>query len=110
MSEEKEINVTNAAEMPEENTEIVGVNFREAGKIYYFAPGKYKLSVGERVIVETSRGIEIGTVKLPNKIIPSSEIVTPLKEITRPANADDLVCPRRFGFLVQGRPKFRERP
>ena len=95
MSEEKEINVTNAAEMPEENTEIVGVNFREAGKIYYFAPGKYKLSVGERVIVETSRGIEIGTVKLPNKIIPSSEIVTPLKEIARPANADDLEKDRK---------------
>jgi len=95
MSEEKEINVTNAAEMPEENTEIVGVNFREAGKIYYFAPGKYKLSVGERVIVETSRGIEIGTVKLPNKILPASEIVTPLKEITRPANADDLEKDRK---------------
>lgn len=95
MSEEKEINVTNAAEMPEENTEIVGVNFREAGKIYYFAPGKYKLSVGERVIVETSRGIEIGTVKLPNKIIPSSEIVAPLKEIARPANADDLEKDRK---------------
>ena len=95
MSEEKEINLTNAAEMPEENTEIVGVNFREAGKIYYFAPGKYKLSVGERVIVETSRGIEIGTVKLPNKIIPSSEIVAPLKEIARPANADDLEKDRK---------------
>jgi len=75
--------------------EIVGVNFREAGKIYYFAPGNLKLSVGERVIVETSRGIEIGTVKLPNKILPASEIVTPLKEITRPANADDLEKDRK---------------
>ena len=72
-------------------TEIIGINFREAGKIYYFAPGKTKFSVGEKVIVDTSRGVEIGTVKIPNKLISSSEIVTPLKEISRKATQDDLV-------------------
>ena len=51
-----------------EPCEIVGINFREAGKIYYFSPGNIKLSVGDRAIVGTSRGIEIGTVKVANKI------------------------------------------
>ena len=81
------------AEMPaeEKKVEIIGINFREAGKIYYFAPGKYTLSLGEKVIVETARGVEIGTVKTPNKFVPTSEIVTPLKEITRPATEEDLI-------------------
>ena len=75
----------------EKKVEIIGINFREAGKIYYFAPGKYTLSLGEKVIVETARGVEIGTVKTPNKFVPTSEIVTPLKEITRPATEEDLI-------------------
>ena len=75
----------------EKKVEIIGINFREAGKIYYFAPGKYTLSLGEKVIVETARGVEIGTVKTPNKFVPTSEIVTPLKEITRPATKEDLI-------------------
>ena len=70
--------------------EIIGINFREAGKIYYFAPKKFKLSLGERVIVETARGVEIGTVKIPNKFVDGKEIVTPLKEITRVATKEDL--------------------
>ena len=70
--------------------EIVGVNFREAGKIYYFSPAGFKLSLGERVIVTTSRGVEIGTVKVPNKMVDPSEIVSPLKTVTRPATPEDL--------------------
>ncbi|MBE6644193.1 MAG: stage 0 sporulation protein [Ruminococcaceae bacterium] len=73
-----------------ETVEIIGVNFREAGKIYYFSPGKYKLSAGEKVIVETSRGVELGFVKTANKLVPTSEVIAPLKEICRPATADDL--------------------
>lgn len=91
----EEIKETSTVAEPDEKAEIVGVNFREAGKIYYFAPGEYKLSVGERVIVETARGVEIGTVKVPNKFLPASEIVTPLKEITRPATSDDLERDRK---------------
>jgi cell fate regulator YaaT (PSP1 superfamily) len=88
MSDEKiEINEQSA----DAKTEIIGINFREAGKIYYFAPGKYSFTIGERVIVETARGVEIGTVKIPNKFISNSEIVSPLKEITRPATQDDLI-------------------
>ncbi len=74
----------------DELVEIVGINFREAGKIYYFSPGKIKTSLGDKVIVETARGVEIGTVKIPNKNVPVSETVSPLKEITRIATQDDL--------------------
>lgn len=75
----------------EQNTvEVIGINFREAGKIYYFAPGKNNITVGERVIVETARGVEIGTVKIANKFVSEAEIVPPLKEITRIATKEDV--------------------
>ena len=73
-----------------ETVEVVGINFREAGKIYYFAPGNLKLELGNKIIVETSRGVEMGTVKVPNKTVPSSEIVPPLKNVTRLATAEDI--------------------
>lgn len=73
-----------------EKVEIVGVNFREAGKIYYFSPEGYKLSLGDKVIVETSRGVELGIVKVANKIVDSSNIISPLKPVTRPATAADI--------------------
>ena len=69
--------------------EIVGVNFREAGKIYYFDPKQAKYSPGDAVIVETARGVEFGTIKLANKMIPKSEIVAPLKPIMRRATKED---------------------
>ena len=90
MSEEKELIKEEYAD-PDKKVEIIGINFREAGKIYYFAPGKLKLSVGDRVIVETSRGVEIGTVKTANQLVPLSKIVSPLKEITRVATREDLI-------------------
>ena len=73
-----------------EKVEVVGVNFREAGKIYYFSPVDFKLTPGEKVIVETSRGVELGTVKVGNKVIESKEIISPLKPITRIATAQDV--------------------
>ena len=90
MSEENKKNVENNNQnAPAELVEIVGINFREVGKIYYFAPGKHKLSLGMRVIVETARGVEIGTVKIANKKVPSTEIVSPLKEVNRIATPED---------------------
>ncbi len=73
-----------------EKTEVVGISFREAGKIYYFAPLKYKFNAGDKVIVETARGVEMGTVKTPNKLVGADEIVSPLKEVTRPATKEDI--------------------
>ena len=78
-----------SAPLPEQ-VEVVGINFREAGKIYYFAPNKIKFELGNKVIVETSRGVEMGTVKVPNKTVPESEIVPPLKSVTRLATPEDI--------------------
>lgn len=78
-------------EKKEALVEVIGINFREAGKIYYFSPSDKKLEVGDRVIVETARGVEIGTVKIANKTVPESEIVPPLKGITRRATKEDLL-------------------
>ena len=73
-----------------ESVEVVGINFREAGKIYYFSPNGLTFTLGNKVIVETARGVEMGTVKVANKTVPSSEIVPPLKSVTRLATAEDI--------------------
>ncbi|MBO7195751.1 MAG: stage 0 sporulation family protein [Clostridia bacterium] len=86
----KETEINAEVESLPEKVEVVGVNFREAGKIYFFAPGNISLSVGQRVIVETSRGVELGIVKIANKTIKSEEIVSPLKPITRVATEADI--------------------
>lgn len=71
-------------------TEVIGVRFKEVGKIYFFSPGSLKLKTGERVIVETARGVECGTVVIGNFMAEESEIVHPLKEIFRIATEEDL--------------------
>lgn len=86
----EEIKNVQEADVTPEKVEIVGINFREAGKIYYFSPEGYKLSLGDRVIVETSRGVELGVVKVANKTVDSTEIVSPLKPVTRPATDADI--------------------
>ena len=83
-------NCTPIEEAAAEMTEIVGISFREAGKIYYFAPGSLKMTEGQKVIVETARGVEMGSVKIANKMIAASEVVSPLKEVTRIATAEDV--------------------
>ncbi len=70
--------------------EVVGVRFKEVGKIYYFDPGEEKLATGEMVIVETARGVECGQIALKNKEVPDEEIVHPLKPIIRKADSADL--------------------
>ena len=47
--------------------EIIGVRFKEVGKIYYFDPNGGSYRVGEPVVVETSRGTECGTVAISNR-------------------------------------------
>lgn len=70
--------------------EVIGVRFKEVGKIYYFDPVGQKLHVNDRVIVETARGIECGTVATANREVPDEEIVHPLKKMLRVATKDDL--------------------
>ena len=70
--------------------EVVGVRFKEVGKVYYFDPDGVSLKKGDRVIVETARGIECGEVAMDNRIVDDEEIVHPLKMIIREATAEDL--------------------
>ncbi|HOU09603.1 MAG TPA: stage 0 sporulation family protein [Clostridiales bacterium] len=70
--------------------EVVGIRFKEVGKVYFFSPGAAKLEKGVRVIVETSRGLECGEVVLENHEVTEEEIVQPLKEIVRLATPDDI--------------------
>lgn len=73
----------------EETTEIVGVRFKEAGKIYYFAPNGFVVAEGDNVIVETVRGVEYGFIAIANKEINVRELFSPLKPILRIATAED---------------------
>lgn len=68
---------------------ITGVNFKNGGKVYYFAPGKDKYKEGAGVIVETARGVEYATVVIPYAEIPDEKIVSPLKPILRTATQKD---------------------
>ncbi len=70
-------------------TKIIGVRFRPAGKIYFFAPGKLDVKSGDKVIVETARGVEFGSVVTGPKDVPDEEITLPLKQVIRVATEED---------------------
>lgn len=68
---------------------VVGIRFQRAGKIYYFDPLDYDLETAMHVIVETARGIEMGTVLIPPKEVDDDKVVQPLKPVIRIATDDD---------------------
>ena len=70
--------------------EVIGVRFKEVGKIYYFDPLDNKLSVGDMVIVETARGLECGEVAMENKEISDDKLEHELKPLIRIATEEDL--------------------
>lgn len=70
--------------------EVIGVRFKEVGKVYYFDPDGQTLKKGDRVIVETVRGIECGEVAMDNREISDEEIVKPLKKLIRTATEEDI--------------------
>lgn len=70
--------------------EVVGVRFKDAGKVYYFDPVGFSLQKGDKAIVETVRGIECGEVALENRHISEDSIVQPLKKLVRKATEADL--------------------
>ena len=70
-------------------TKVIGVRFREAGKVYYFAPGDLDIKREQHVIVETARGLEYGTVVLGVSEVEDDKVVQPLKSVIRLATEDD---------------------
>ncbi|MBQ8382451.1 MAG: hypothetical protein IJX47_04505 [Clostridia bacterium] len=85
MKEYKELTYN---DLPDE-VDIVGISFRTAGKIYYFASGGVVCREGEHAIVETARGAEYGIVSLANHLIPKKDLVLPLRSIIRVATPED---------------------
>lgn len=71
-------------------TEVIGVRFKGAGKVYYFDPAGIELKVDDPVVVQTTRGIELGRVATLPKQVPVSEMTQPLKPVLRKAEAEDL--------------------
>ena len=71
-------------------TKVVSVRFKDTGKTYFFGPNGVEVKKGQRVIVETARGVECGTVATGNHEVPEEEIVKPLKKLLRVADENDL--------------------
>ncbi|MGH2587499.1 MAG: PSP1 domain-containing protein, partial [Dehalococcoidia bacterium] len=70
---------------------VVGVRFQEAGKIYYFSPAGFEdVEVGEYVVVETSRGLEVCRVIIAPSQVVNAELSETLKPIVRVAYQEDL--------------------
>ena len=74
---------------PDAVVEIIGVRFKDVGKVYYFAPAGVNFEQGDKAIVETARGIECGEIVLTNRTVSESSIVSPLKSIIRKATEAD---------------------
>ncbi len=70
--------------------DIIGVRFKNGGKVYYFAPGNVQAKIGDLIITETARGLECGEVMIPNKKVPKAEITAPLKNVIRLATKEDM--------------------
>ena len=70
--------------------EIIGVRFKEVGKVYYFSPNGESYREDDRVIVETARGVECGVVAMPNREIDDEELTRPLKTVIRRATEEDI--------------------
>lgn len=76
---------------------VVGIRFRPVTKVYYFDPAPYEqLQVNDRVIVETSRGIELGIIAMAPRDVPKEEIKSKLKRVIRPATPLDLIQAENF--------------
>lgn len=96
---EKRNNTQNSCEADEVKTnppdsaaamvEIIGIRFKDVGKIYYFSPEGVEFKQGDRAIVETARGVECGDIVLANRSVPESSLVTSLKSIIRKATPED---------------------
>ena len=68
---------------------VIGVRFKEVGKIYYFDPDGKEFALDQLVIVETTRGVECGTVAIPNREVEDESIIKPLKKVVRVATKED---------------------
>ena len=78
-----------SSEIKKAQYDVVGVRFREGGKMYYFEPNGIACGEGAHVIVETARGLEYATVVMPERTVSGSEVVLPLRKLVRIATDND---------------------
>ncbi len=71
-------------------TEVVSVKFKDTGKSYFFEPNGKTLKLGDRVVVETQNGNELGIIAESNHKVNDEDLVSPLKKVLRIANEKDL--------------------
>ena len=71
-------------------TEVVSVKFKDTGKAYYFSPDGKTVNVGDKVIVETQNGNELGVIYESNHSVEDETLVLPLKKMLRTATEKDL--------------------
>lgn len=76
--------------------DFVGVRFRRAGRVYYFDPAGLELTVNDKVVVKTSRGLELGEVVISPQQIVVGEVDEPLKPVIRKATEEDVTRAREF--------------
>ena len=70
--------------------EVVSIRFKNRGKCYYFAPNSLDIHTGDKVIVETAKGLEIAECSHGNHMVEETAVVQPLRPVARIATADDL--------------------
>ena len=70
--------------------EVVGVQFKQVGKKYFFDPNRFELKKGDYVLVETVRGMEFGTVVIAPKLVGEEDVFLPLKPVMRIATEEDI--------------------
>ncbi len=89
---------------------IVGIRFRPVGKTYSFDPGEMDFKMGENVIVETSQGLEFGTVSTPPHMAQAKDVILPLKKVIRRAGENDIKKSEENRELeLKGRKVFQEK-
>ena len=69
---------------------VVGIDFQKSGKLEYYSPMNVDLEVGQWVVVESKRGIEMGRVKYGPLDVADEDVTLPLKQIVRVATAEDI--------------------
>lgn len=80
-------------------TKVVGVKFSDGGKIYDFSPNQLHVNIGDKVIVETVRGLDCGVVATPIKTMDVAETDEPLKDVLRIATNQDLAQVKKIQSL-----------
>ncbi|MBQ3135047.1 MAG: stage 0 sporulation family protein [Oscillospiraceae bacterium] len=70
-------------------TEIIAARFKSGGKSYYFSPNGLTFQPGQGVVVETSRGVELGECVEGNRMVDETELLAPLRPVIRAATPED---------------------